>query len=58
MNDDTTVSTSDVLTFSSRFGLSSGQPGYSARWDIVQDGSINVADVLAEREWFGTNCRG
>jgi hypothetical protein len=51
------VDVSDVFFASSRFGATSGQPGYSPRAEISsQDGAVGVDDIFAFSSRFGQTC--
>ena len=58
MNDDRVISIADVLVFGGNaFGSKIGEPGYSDRIDLNQDGRISIADTLGVGGYFGFSCQ-
>ena len=52
-NGDGTVDLADFLLFADVFGLSRGDEGYEARYDLDGDGTIGINDFLIFAENFG-----
>ncbi len=52
-NSDGTVDIADFLLFAGAFGLSRGDAGYDARFDLDSDGTIGFSDFLIFGEAFG-----
>ena len=50
---DGTVGFGDFVKFSARFGVSRGDDGYDARYDLNGDGSIGFADFVIFAQHFG-----
>ena len=47
------VGFTDFLRFAQQFGLSQGDPGYDARYDLDGDGAIEFGDFLIFANAFG-----
>ena len=52
-NGDGIVGIPDFLLFVEQFGLSQGDAGYDARYDLDGDGSIGIGDFLIFVDAFG-----
>lgn len=53
INCDSRVSVVDVQLVAGRFGLGTGQTGYAKRYDVNNDGAINVLDITATANDYG-----
>ncbi len=51
---DNTVDVSDLVLFAANFGLSSGDPGYDAIYDLSGDFTVDVSDLVIFASVFGT----
>ncbi|MEE9289156.1 MAG: hypothetical protein V3U69_06180, partial [Bacteroidota bacterium] len=51
---DNTVDVSDLVLFAANFGLSSGDPGYNAIYDLSGDLTVDVSDLVIFASVFGT----
>ncbi len=52
---DGTVGFADFLLFAAQFGLSQGDEGYDARYDLDENGAIGFSDFLIFASAFGKN---
>jgi hypothetical protein len=57
VNDDTRANLSDIVAFSSTFGLFANSPGGDVRFDMNADGSINLSDIVVYGPVFNKQCR-
>ena len=57
-NGDGMVNISDFLLFANQFGLSQGDAGYDARYDLDGDGTIGIGDFLIFVDAFGQEGNG
>jgi uncharacterized protein YkwD len=56
LNDDVFVSMQDLVTFGAHWNKLTGQPGFSARWDLNGDGNINLTDVTSVAPQYNMPC--